>query len=53
MREKEILDAKSKEIKELEDAILKKDALLLDKYNEVKRGSHEICKLQEDKENDQ
>ena len=52
VREKEILDAKSKEIKELEDAILKKDALLLDKYNEVKRGCHEICKLQEDKEND-
>ena len=51
-RENEILTAKNNDIKALEDSILVKDALILDKENEVKRWSVEIKKLQEDKENE-
>ena len=51
-RENEILTAKNNDIKALEDSILVKDALILDKENEVKRWSNEFKKLQEDKENE-
>ena len=51
-RENEILTAKNNDIKALEDSILVKDALILDKENEVKRWSNELKKLQEDKENE-
>ena len=51
-REKDILIAKNKEIKALEDSTVLKDALILDKENEIKRCLVEIRKKEEDKENE-
>ena len=50
--EKQILSTKNQEIKNLEESILIKDALILDKENEIKRWSSEINKLQVDKDNE-
>ena len=50
--EKQVLSTKNQEIKNLEESILIKDALILDKENEIKRWSSEINKLQVDKDND-
>lgn len=50
--EQQILETKNKEVKSLEDSVLIKDALILDKENEIKRWSAEINKLQGDKDSE-
>ena len=50
--EQQILATKNREVKILEDSILIKDALILDKENEIKRWSSEINNLQGDKDNE-
>ena len=49
-KERDVLLVKSKEIKALEDSIVVKDAMILDKENEIKRWTFEIQKKQEDME---
>lgn len=50
--EQQILETKNKEVKSLKDSVLIKDALILDKENEIKRWSAEINKLQGDKDSE-
>ena len=49
-KERDVLLVKSKEIKALEDSIVVKDAMILDKENEIKRWTFEIQRKQEDME---
>ena len=49
-REQQIFATKNKEVKSLEESIHIKNALILDKENEIKRWSAEINKLQADKD---
>ena len=51
-REQQIFATKNKEVKSLEESIHIKNALILDKENEIKRWSAEINKLQADKDSE-
>ena len=51
-KEREVLENKGKEIKSLQDAISVKEALILDKENEIKRWTLEVSKKDEEKEHE-
>ena len=51
-REREVLDIKGKEIKSLQDSISAKEALILDKENEIQRWTLEVSKKDEEKEHE-
>ena len=51
-KEREVLESKGKEIKSLQDAISVKEALILDKENEIQRWTLEVSKKDEEKEHE-